>query len=225
MTLKEFIRRSVVEGKDASMAFAKFKYRSGLDATTEELIGTYSSRTEFLHKFNDTLKRIHSGEQFFLVADRMDESLVVLSRELGWDLVDVSYHILKKRPEENDEDKLTDSELHDLDHLQPFDSALFEAANHALDKRIDFYGVKQFKSWINTLSIHNSMILKRCKNVVAKDFTVAEGVDNMSDNVCCKYFLMDNKELVQLAWRHNLNPPSDLISKNISFRNCLNVNG
>jgi hypothetical protein len=73
MTLKEFIGG----GKKA-----KFKYRSGLDVTTEELVGKYSSRADYERKFKDLLHRIDSGEMLVLVADRMDESLVVLAKEM-----------------------------------------------------------------------------------------------------------------------------------------------
>jgi hypothetical protein len=80
-TLQEFIRKVAVYGEKA-VSSAKFKYRSGLDATSEELVGTMSSKFEFSRKYDDLLGKIRRLEYLVLVADRFDESLVLFSYEM-----------------------------------------------------------------------------------------------------------------------------------------------
>lgn len=189
MTLKGFIGG----GKKA-----KFKYRSGLDVTTEELVGKYSSRADYERKFKDLLHRIRNGEMLVLIADRMDESLVVFAKEMNWDMRDVAYISLKVRSTQVDAVMLTDQELLDLDRSQPFDSALFEVANTALDIRIKSYG-EMFTTWLHELARYNEILRVRC--------TV-----NIKRDPLCEHYRLDNKDLVKFAWRYNLNPPSDIAS-------------
>lgn len=63
-------------------AARRFKYRTGLDATSEELTGVRSSDPTFPNKFQQLLDEVASGELFLLVCDRFEESLLVLRRKV-----------------------------------------------------------------------------------------------------------------------------------------------
>jgi hypothetical protein len=103
-------------------------------------------------------------------------------------LTDVLYISLKVRERSPDEEELTETELSYLDRWQPFDSALYEAANTALDDRINAFGAKQKSCTYNTSMIPSER-----------------------DKVNCKHYLRDNKDLVNFAWKYDLNPPKYLL--------------
>ena len=55
-----------------------FNYRTGLDATAEELVGLRRQDPGFEPGFKDLLQRIVAGKVLLLVTDRFDESLLVM---------------------------------------------------------------------------------------------------------------------------------------------------
>ena len=57
-----------------------FKYRTGLDATSEELVGLRRQDPGFESGFKILLQRILTGKVLLLVTDRFDESLLVMRR-------------------------------------------------------------------------------------------------------------------------------------------------
>jgi len=57
-----------------------FKYRTGLDATSEELVGLRRQDPGFESGFKHLLQRILAGKVLLLVTDRFDESLLVMRR-------------------------------------------------------------------------------------------------------------------------------------------------
>eukprot|EP01032_Pedospumella_encystans_P012459 gene12459-14417_t len=57
-----------------------FKYRTGLDATSEELVGLRRQDPEFESGFKNLLQRVLTGKVLLLVTDRFDESLLVMRR-------------------------------------------------------------------------------------------------------------------------------------------------
>ena len=87
-TLQDFIRKLAVTGTKFSENL--FPYSTGLDATSAELIGNFKTRNEFDRKFDALLLKVKTKEWFFLVADRMDESLFVLAHELVSTDIDLS---------------------------------------------------------------------------------------------------------------------------------------
>ena len=111
----------------------------------------------------------------------------------------MAYISLKVRQSQAGEEMLTDQEMADLDRSQPFDSTLFQVANTALDTRIKSYGEKKFTACLKELTRYNELLHIRC--------TV-----NMKRDPLCEHYRLDNKDLVKFAWRHNLNPPSDIVS-------------
>lgn len=72
------------------------KYRTGLDATTDELLGIYRYtsaskviKRDSYHVFIDNLV---DGRAFLLVADRFDESLLVLGKLLRMSVDQLRYY-------------------------------------------------------------------------------------------------------------------------------------
>lgn len=59
-----------------------FKYRTGLDATSEELVGLRTSDPAFADGFEQLLLDVMSGKVLLLVCDRFDESLLVMRRRI-----------------------------------------------------------------------------------------------------------------------------------------------
>ena len=59
-----------------------FKYRTGLDATAEELVGLRAQHRGFESRFGELLDKVLKGKVVLLVTDRFDESLLVLRRML-----------------------------------------------------------------------------------------------------------------------------------------------
>ena len=61
----------------------KFKYRTGLEATSTELIGDdVLSTPQFNSKFKRLIAHIQQMKWNVLIADRMDESLLVMAFDL-----------------------------------------------------------------------------------------------------------------------------------------------
>ena len=116
--------------------FPAFRYRSGLDATTEELTGISGFRSASRHQqeeaFSALVRRVQLGQLVLLVADRFDESLLVLGKMQNWSHRQLLYSRLKTqmKPEIG-----ADVEQR-LRELQPWDSALFGLAKHGLDRHV-----------------------------------------------------------------------------------------
>jgi hypothetical protein len=58
---------------------SRFKYRTGLDVTSVELVGKELPQQEFDIELKTVIENISSMKWFVLVADRMDESLVIMA--------------------------------------------------------------------------------------------------------------------------------------------------
>ena len=69
----------------------KFKYRTGLDATSEELVGYPKTSMWFKSKHDQLIKNIYERKIFILVADRLDESLLVLGKLVGLKMTSLLY--------------------------------------------------------------------------------------------------------------------------------------
>jgi hypothetical protein len=114
-----------------------FHYRTGLDATTMELLGITSNSVFLLRsasEFAQLMQRLQRNELLLLVADRFDESIVAFGHILhGWPLHQLFY-FKNKVASYRDELELNDLLGEDLDSIQPFDYALYRVANYMLDK-------------------------------------------------------------------------------------------
>lgn len=87
MSLPQFIHNVYHDMKGTGLLskqlLSKFRYRTGLDATIEELIGLSKYHPSFEHKFNEFLKRLMTGKVILLIADRFDESVLILRQILS----------------------------------------------------------------------------------------------------------------------------------------------
>ena len=130
MKLKQFAREL------RSQHFVpQLKYRSGLDATTDELTGMIDMRSKVWVQqaaFEDLVDRVISRRLFLLVAERFDESLLVLGALMKWSLDRLVYvkHKVSAYPQAPAEVMAV------LESAQPFDSALWTLANYILDRHI-----------------------------------------------------------------------------------------
>jgi hypothetical protein len=67
-----------IGGKYVHFVAQRFKYRTGLDATSEELVGLRTHDPGFESGFKQLLLDVLSGRVLLLVTDRFDESLLVV---------------------------------------------------------------------------------------------------------------------------------------------------
>lgn len=197
MSLSSFVRLSV----NGSIATIKptFKYRTGLEATTDELIGTYTSDEVYASKYKKLLQKIEDMIWFVLITDRIYESLVLLADELKWDLADLLFNNLKVQTLVTREDLLTEHELSSLDLLQPHDSGIYHAANIALNSRIMKHDTDQFAKRVAGFRACQTKLTSHCSLV------------NNSNDDFCLYFTRDNRAIVQTAWQYKLYPPTNVI--------------
>jgi hypothetical protein len=216
----------------------QFKYRTGLDATVEEIIGISKDNDSFQELFESLIDNIYNGKIFLLVLDRFDESLLIMGKLLGWNLQSLLYisqKVSSEKKVKNDninEIKNDNIKLNQLKLLQPYDNALFNAANHLLDKYIDEYSNirnsdKFMNSSINT-EVHSPSlshsfsldlkllrlgllrIQKICKQ---QEIIKLENITNI-DRYCAS-IMRDNNEAMKYIWEKN-ESISDYIKINLS---------
>lgn len=171
----------------------KFKYRSGLDATTEELTGIADVRSKTWRvqqtAFTELVDRVVSNRLLLLVAERFDESLVVLGALMQWRGVDRLVYFKHKvgsyvqAPKES---------LARLDRQQPFDLALWTLANHILDCHIHDLiqerGVN-FTQHVALLREANAQLASKCSSSSQADAPL-----------CACRRLRDNSVVVRDRW-------------------------
>ena len=184
--LTEFAIRAMNRSNSYAGAF---KYRSGLDATTEELTGIVDFRNRlFLQRsaYEDVLRRVARRELILLVAERFDESLLVLGHLLGWSvdqLVSFKHKVGAYR-------RVDEAVCRLLDQLQPFDLGLWRLANAALNKFIaDNFVKSDFDRQLDELQKRNAVIHEACHK------------DARSKPECS--MMLDNNEIVKARWGHN----------------------
>jgi hypothetical protein len=162
ISIKEFVQiylNSCSDPKTTSININKqFKFRDKmkLDATHHELSGHlfFHTQTTIISSF---LKRsniytaelkyltslVSSDHWFFVITERMDESLVILSHRLNWKPWQLLYHSQKvsswRKSLNSSMIQLTHYEHKTLNKCQPLDSVLHTAANIKLDKLINYY--------------------------------------------------------------------------------------
>lgn len=108
-----------------------FKYRTGLDSVSEELMGLEESRSgsETGSSFSLLLKKILTSQYYILVSDRFDESLLILGQFLGLEVSDLIYKKQKVTPIE-ELIVLSEAQREVLVRHQPQDSALFKGTKY-----------------------------------------------------------------------------------------------
>lgn len=195
MTLQTFAREYNTSTRSDHL---KWKYRTGLDSTSQELTGQSPQSNTFRRAFTAHLLRKVAGLQlYFMVAERFDESVLVLRRllglhcsESGWSSWD--YLPQKVRNVEDGGDAvLQDWELDRLDALQPYDTALYAAANHVLDWLIEWYG-PSFPQDLREYQTRLQHVREDCAMPLSPSHSAAVHP--------CKALRADNREAVAAAW-------------------------
>ena len=226
MTLEKFINKIDHDEKFLQHVRKSFVYRTGLDATTQELMDlpNFNDDSTVETAFQALLDKVLSCKWFLLVTNRIDESLVVLARALNWPLSDILYLSLNQNKANSV--RLSSSQLAVLYRKQPLDAILFEAANYMLDNHIDAYGAK-FHEDLATYRLMLSNLRHLCGTYMpsssslifsAPVTTEAKEVTHMSQEEeiditsafrvasACQYYYMNNTEFNDFAWRHKLRP-------------------
>ena len=118
-SIKSFVHRLATMEGITSMDEIRdqFKYRTGLDATSVELVGSTIKAANFEHEFTQIIQNIQSLNYVILVANRMEESLVALAIDLKWPLSDMLYYSLKVRDVSKDRKELDTLSKHEMDTL------------------------------------------------------------------------------------------------------------
>jgi len=176
---------------NSSLAMRKdeshFKYRSGLDATTEELTGIANFRSKHMLQrsaYHDLIRRVAHQDLLLLVAERIDESILVLGHLMRWSLPQLVSFSHKVGVYIRVDEKVYRA----LDELQPFDLGLWRLANAALTKYIaDNYDREDFARKLTELADINEKAHTRC----IKDPT--------SSHECS--MMLDNNAIVRAKWK------------------------
>jgi hypothetical protein len=137
--LKAYIPDSLISA--AANVLYSLHYRTGLDATTMELTGIMNNwYFGFCGKehFLEMLRRLQNRKLFLLVADRFDESVVVLATLKGWPLHQLFY--FPNKVSSGYAETLKTAEMAEqAEDIQPYDSLLFKTANFMLDRYLSAF--------------------------------------------------------------------------------------
>ena len=145
-----------------------FKYRTGLDATSEELTGYPKTSLYFKTKYDQLISSIYDRKIFLLVADRLDESLLVLGKLIGLKMTSLLYASQKVLASKQDDSTNDKDMLNDLDTIQPYDLKLYKAANDMLDCYIkDYYHHhEKFSDDLYTFRLANGRVQGLCQKLL-----------------------------------------------------------
>ncbi len=211
LTLPEFVH-AVKNGDNwhtfwrRQPALSDFKYRTGLEATTEELSGQQGfaaqSKSSQIQYFEELMERMRSGTLILLVTDRFDESLLVLAKLMGWGYEQLVYVRLKVAPDKN---VVSENLIQDLDDIQPYDFALWRLANHILDLQIAHYfqNSYHFQKELYDFQQLNHKTIAQCHS--SEEKFVANGIFKDKRNLkYCEEIFRDNSDAVHFAWKNRI---------------------
>lgn len=178
----------------------KFKYRTGLDATSEELVGYPKTSKWFQNEFDNLIKKVYQRKIFLLVADRMDESLLVLGKLLGLQMTSllyVSQKVLASKQVKANEDMLLD-----LDNIQPYDLKLYKAANSMLDCYIkDYYHHhEKFADDLYSFRVANGRVHRFCRKILSMPDN--NGSSNNNNNNIMNYIIINSTIIKDKNFRY-----------------------
>ena len=210
-TLSEFVEEYVNDYSPRGLWYAwtrrpAFKYRTGLEASTEELLGEpgFTQKNPFIQRrhFDQLLERVVTGKLILMVTDRFDESLLVLGKLMGWGHEQLIYSRLKVTELR---EGISDDLQHKLNAIQPFDHALWKLANHMLDIHIktEFPNLSEFHKKLSAFQQFNEQVSKECKLLLQEKKRVLSNssttIDEDSRNRCEALF-RDNSDAIKFAW-------------------------
>ena len=170
-----------------------FKYRTGLDATSGELVGLEAAKLAgaALHpKFERLLADVAAGRVLLLVADRFDQSLVVLALLAEWPLHQLLY-LSKKVSSHNKSSphfSLSTQAAELADRVQPLDSALYTAATTMLERYTHCLGDGLVRAETDRFRKALARLSTACARPAAGEAAL------------CERLARDNREIVQ-RWR------------------------
>lgn len=200
-------------------AAVAFKYRTGLDATAEELVGLRTSDQAFQRQFAQLLSDVTGERVLLLVCERFEESLLVLHRlflavndgvsaetresDVGFPFPNL---LFLRQKQQTGLAPLSPKLRRQLGELQPHDSALHAAASRALDR------------WLGLLYPDRSQLLRDLRLLRSQTEAVAaacsgeavhrpEGasalahLDEGQVSALCASLARDNRQLVEDAWK------------------------
>ena len=148
--------------RNSSLYAPHFKYRTGLDATTEELTGISDFRSKrFLQRsgYIELLNRVAKQSLVLLVAERFDESLLVLGRLMGWS----PSQLVSFKQKVGNYQRVGEDACLLLDDMQPFDLGVWKLANAALSKYIsDNFAQNEFSQQLLELTQLNKQLEEKC---------------------------------------------------------------
>lgn len=179
-----------------------FKYRTGLDITSEEIIGfSKFKHTQFNNEFYHLIEKMFNNKVFLLVSERFDESLIILKKIMNWSDYNSILYFNKKvtiNPE-----NITDQALSNLDLIQPYDSVLYYYANYLLDKYIISYGKLQFDNDLRYFKKELVIIKKLCFGINNYNNTSkTSNNNNRNENInLCYSLLRDNSDIIKDTWK------------------------
>ncbi len=204
----------------------QLRYRTGLDSVMEELSGqdgfshVYSTRNrrrdrELRAHADAVIERVKSGKLLLLVTDRFEESVLVLSKLMGWssyqELVSVPMKrrdaprpppLIPPQPGLNFTVEPDVQAWHDLDRrllaLQPYDTYVYRLANTVLDNLLiaNFLkptGNEDLTRALSNLKSGNQELQEACGG---EDKAEAGSWRGQS----CACFTRDNNRFVKQQW-------------------------
>jgi hypothetical protein len=187
------------------------KYRTGLDSTAEELVGLRAGDAAFPARFRALLDDVAGGRVLLLVCDRFEESLLVLdavlrnSMPIGTD--DASANAQQQLPypqlahlrqkQQGALEDMSERTAALLLQLQPYDTALFHAANTLLDH----YVAHLYESDNGTRFARELQTLRRQSETLRQACAENSTTSTPALAAECALLRRDNKDLVQAAWR------------------------
>ncbi|RYH29736.1 hypothetical protein EON65_07560 [archaeon] len=206
MPLSSFIYAS--NQSEGAMTGIQWRYRTGLDATSEELLGmelVTSDKATYAKRLNDyLLPLIRFDKLVLIVCDRFDESLLILRHLLRFHsvaetrnhsesntLADIWTYLPQKVRSSNGSVQLTEELLQVLDTIQPYDMLLYLEANRALDRHIQEYGTEKFNVHLQQYRDRLRRVQLECQNTYQ---STARG------DLDCHQLQVDNREAIGLYW-------------------------
>jgi hypothetical protein len=217
----------------ASQQYA-FKYRTGLDSVSEELMGLEESRSgsETGSSLSLLLKKILTSQYYILVSDRFDESLLILGQFLGLEVSDLIYKKQKVTPIEQ-LIVLSEAQREVLVRHQPQDSALFKAANNMLDFYISHYpggpitfrkdlvefrfSIVQMERICEGIKVenisNNSVLLHSSPNNRDSNIEKSNERNDLTTQLYCNSLQRDNDEAVRYEWQKIMKLDKSLLKK------------
>ncbi len=169
----------------------QFKYRTGLDSTTAELVAKVSISNYYV-----LLSSILQRQLFVLVTDRYDESLIILANYLNWNLENILYFSQKVSTTHHSHN-LTRRDVDRLFNIQPFDAGLYVTANYMLDRHITEYGINRLNDELVLFRRAQKRLFQICYN----NYSLPSTQNSTLWEAYCADLKRDNRNEIIYVWK------------------------